>query len=155
MADEQNKENFVPQSRLNEVITERNELKQKIQEFETFKTQIEADKKKREEGEYKTLITKLQSELEEKSKLANEYLEYQKNKRETLTEKLPETHRKFVDGMNLTALEEFVNVTLGEETKTDTKKPPRPGSSTQPVNEKEWRDMTTAEKQAYIESKAN
>jgi len=63
-ADPKDTENMIPQSRMNKVVSERNDLRKRIADIET--KQAEADKKALEEkGEFKELAEKLQKEKEE------------------------------------------------------------------------------------------
>lgn len=64
IAESKDTENMIPQARLNEVISERNKLRDRISDIET--KQAEAEKKSLEEkGEYKVLAEKLQKEKED------------------------------------------------------------------------------------------
>lgn len=95
------KENVVPISRLNEVIKERNELRESMTSFKQDKEQARA-KKLEKEGEYQTLLAEERQkakDLEEKfTSTSDELTRYVTDEKTRLLEKLPEEKRdKYVD----------------------------------------------------------
>jgi hypothetical protein len=95
------KENSVPISRLNEVIKERNELRQSITSFEQEQEKARAEKLEKD-GEYQTLLAEERQrakELEEKFNSTNETLtRYISDEKNRLLEKLPEDKReRYID----------------------------------------------------------
>ena len=95
------KENNVPISRLNEVIKERNELRQSITSFEKEQEKARAEKLEKD-GEYQTLLAEERQrakELEEKFNSTNETLtRYISDEKNRLLEKLPEDKReRYID----------------------------------------------------------
>ena len=109
-------DNMIPQSRLNEVISERNELRNQIGNLNQKFDGIQADQKaKREESmkkndEWKTLLDERTTELEKANKVATKWTNYEDARRKTLTGKLSEEKQKFATSMPLTDLEEFVDL---------------------------------------------
>jgi len=101
------KENLVPISRLNEVIKERNELRESVAVSKQSEEQARA-KKLEKEGEYQTLLSeernksaKLEEQYNSTSEQLNSYVTDEKSR---LLEKLPEEKRdKYVD-VDLTTL---------------------------------------------------
>lgn len=95
------KDNSVPISRLNEVIKERNELRDKMNEYVKMEEQARAEKLEKD-GEYQTLLAEERqraSQLEEKYNSTNETLtRYLTDEKNRLLDRLPESKReKYAD----------------------------------------------------------
>ena len=106
------KENSVPISRFNEVIKERNELRNEVTNFKTDAEQARA-KKLEEEGEFKTLLaeernksTNLGEQLNSTKEELNSYITDEKNR---LLDKLPEDKRDKYKEVDLSTLRNVVD----------------------------------------------
>ena len=121
----------IPQSRFNEVNTQKNEYKSQVSELQSqldkFKADQEAARQKQleKQGEYKTLLDEAYAKLEKSSVVVKEYEEYKTNKRTSLMEKLTEdTDKSIADGLSLDKLELYVNkVTKNSSVPTNTSRP--------------------------------
>ena len=91
--------NNVPESRINQVIAQRNDARNRIAELEAAVSKTnEATKAKREEDllaaqKHEVVISELKSELAVQTEKANEWTTFKSDRRKTLTEKLPENRR--------------------------------------------------------------
>ena len=117
------KENVVPISRLNEVIKERNELRESMTAFKTNEEQARAEKLEKD-GEYQTLLSEERNKnvaLEEKFNSTSEQLNsYVTDEKTRLLERLPENKReKYVD-VDLTTLRNLAE-DLSESSKANLK----------------------------------
>ena len=106
------KDNSVPISRFNEVIKERNELRNEVTNFKTDAEQARA-KKLEEEGEFKTLLaeernksTNLGEQLNSTKEELNSYITDEKNR---LLDKLPEDKRDKYKEVDLSTLRNVVD----------------------------------------------
>ena len=147
---------MIPKARFDEVIAERNTVKERLAEMEEKlkgfldKEKEEEIRKKQEEGKYQEIIEGLKAELEKVKPLAEEYKTFQEQRRSQLIEKLPEDLRKFANPLSLQDLEEFVAVN----TKADSKeKPPRPGARKSEEKPFDWKSASPEERKAWIASK--
>ena len=109
-------EGNIPQSRFNEVNTQKNEYKSQVSELQSqldkFKADQEAARQKQleKQGEYKTLLDEANAKLEKSSAVVKEYEEYKTNKRNSLMETLTEdTDKSIAEGLSLDKLELYVN----------------------------------------------
>lgn len=114
------KENNVPISRLNEVIKERNELRESIAAFEKEQEKVRAEKLEKD-GEYQTLLAEERQrvkDLEERYNSTNETLtRYVSDEKNRLLEKLPEDKRERYIDIDVSTLRNVV------EDFTDVQKP--------------------------------
>ena len=110
------KNNDIPYSRFQEVNTQKKELQDQVAKMQEQLNTIDADNKaKREERmkkneDYKTLLTEKDAEIEKLSGFENKWNDYEATRRDALQSKLPENKQKFASTMNLTDLEEFVDI---------------------------------------------
>ena len=110
-----NNEN-IPYSRFQEVNTAKKELQDQVTKMQEQLNTIDADNKaKREErmkknDDYKTLLTEKDAEIDKLSGFKTQWNEYEASRRDALQSKLPENKQKFASTMNLTDLEEFVDI---------------------------------------------
>ena len=110
------KNNDIPYSRFQEVNTQKKELQDQVAKMQEQLNTIDADNKaKREERmkkneDYKTLLTEKDAEIEKLSGYKTQWNDYEANRRDALQSKLPENKQKFASTMNLTDLEEFVDI---------------------------------------------
>ncbi len=107
--------NNVPDSRLNQLVAQRNAGRDRIAELEAAVSKTnEAAKAKREEDllaaqQHEVVISELKSELAVKTSEANEWTIFKSDKRKSLTEKLPESRRYIAEQIgDLNALDKFV-----------------------------------------------
>ncbi len=106
---------MIPKARLDEVIGQRNnnqatidELNAKIKKFELSQESAREEKLKANEQQ-DVIITELKAKLEKADAKAGQWDTYQADRRQALTEKLPENVRYVADEIqNLTSLEKFV-----------------------------------------------
>ena len=110
------KNNDIPYSRFQEVVSEKNTLKDQVAKMSERLNEIDAENKaKREERmkkneEYTTLLAEKDAEIEKYKGTANKWNEYETNRRDALVNRLPENKQKFVSSMSLQDLEEFVDI---------------------------------------------
>ena len=110
------KNNDIPYSRFQEVNTQKKELQDQVAKMQEQLNTIDADNKaKREErmkknDDYKTLLTEKDAEIETLSGFKTQWNDYEASRRDALQSKLPENKQKFASTMNLTDLEEFVDI---------------------------------------------
>lgn len=106
---------MIPKARLDEVIGQRNAkdetinaLNKKLETYELSQKEAREEKLKQNEQQ-DVIITELKAELETTKLKANEWDNFQADRRKTLTEKLPENLRYVADEMKkLSSLEKFV-----------------------------------------------
>ena len=110
------KNNDIPYSRFQEVVSEKNTLKDQVSKMQEQLNTIDADNKsKREERmkkneEYTTLLAEKDAEIEKYKGTANKWNDYETSRRDALVNRLPENKQKFVSSMSLQDLEEFVDI---------------------------------------------
>ena len=110
------KNNDIPYSRFQEVNTQKKELQDQVAKMQEQLNTIDADNKaKREERmkkneDYKTLLGEKDAEIEKLSGYKTQWNDYEASRRDALQSKLPENKQKFASTMNLTDLEEFVDI---------------------------------------------
>ena len=109
-------EGNIPQSRFNEVNTQKNEYKTQVTDLQSqldkFKSDQETARKKQleKQGEYKTLLDEANAKLEKSSVVVKEYEEYKTNKRNSLMETLTEDADKSIaESLPLDKLELYVS----------------------------------------------
>ena len=85
-------EGNIPQSRFNEVNTQKNEYKTQVSDLQSQLDKMKADKETarnnelEKQGEYKKLLDEANAKLEKSSVVVKEYEEYKTNKRNSLME---------------------------------------------------------------------
>jgi len=132
-------EGNIPQSRFNEVNTQKNEYKTQNQDLQSQLDKMKADKETarnnelEKQGEYKKLLDEANAKLEKSSVVVKEYEEYKTNKRNSLMETLTEdTDKSIAEGLSLDKLELYVNkVTKVNTVPTNTSR----ASNNQPVGD--------------------
>ena len=125
--------NTIPQARLDEVIAQRNSLRNEMDEI---KQKQEADRKKEleKQGEYKTLLEEQGKELEKYKADSTAWNDYKTNKRASLMESITNDDDKLIaEDLSLAKLEKFV----GRVSQTNTVGTPnqRPANSTKGTGE--------------------
>ena len=130
----------VPDSRFEEVVAQKNKLKNEANEYKTklekFQSDQEAARKKdlEKQGEYKTLLDEANAEIKRLSKVDKEYSEYKTNKRASIMETIVNDEDKAIaEGLSLDKLEMFAK----RVTQTNTLGTPnqRPANSTKGTGE--------------------
>ena len=108
-------EGNIPQSRFNEVNTQKNEYKTQNQDLQSQLDKMKADKETarnnelEKQGEYKKLLDEANAKLEKSSVVVKEYEEYKTNKRNSLMETLTEdTDKSIAESLPLDKLELYV-----------------------------------------------
>ena len=132
-------EGNIPQSRFNEVNTQKNEYKTQNADLQSQLDKMKADKETarnnelEKQGEYKKLLDEANAKLEKSSVVVKEYEEYKTNKRNSLMETLTEdTDKSIAEGLSLDKLELYVNkVTKVNTVPTNTSR----ASNNQPVGD--------------------
>ena len=109
-------EGNIPQSRFNQVNTQKNELKTENADLQSQLDKMKADKetarnqKLEQDGEYKKLLEEANAKLEKSSVVVKEYEEYKTNKRNSLMESLTEdTDKSIAESLPLDKLELYVS----------------------------------------------
>tara|TARA_R100001594_G_scaffold58495_1_gene92546 strand:+ start:691 stop:1272 length:582 start_codon:yes stop_codon:yes gene_type:complete len=125
--------NTIPQARLDEVVAQRNSLRDEMNEI---KQKLEADRKKEleKQGEYKTLLEEQGKELEKYKADSNAWNDYKTNKRASIMETITNDDDKLIaEDLSLAKLEKFAN----RVTQTNTVGTPnqRPANSTKGTGE--------------------
>ena len=111
---EVSKNNDVPYDRFQEVNTQKKDFASQLEEanakLANYEKEQEEKRQKRleQEGEYKTLLTEKDAQIEKLTDVENQWNTYQETTRANLMEKLPEDKREFGEGMDLTKLQKFV-----------------------------------------------
>ena len=132
-------EGNIPQSRFNEVNTQKNAYKTQVSDLQSQLDKVKADqetarnKELEKQGEYKKLLDEANAKLEKSSVVVKEYEEYKTNKRNSLMETLTEdTDKSIAEGLSLDKLELYVNkVTKVNTVPTNTSR----ASNNQPVGD--------------------
>tara|TARA_Y100001938_G_scaffold20426_1_gene25881 strand:+ start:1715 stop:2305 length:591 start_codon:yes stop_codon:yes gene_type:complete len=83
----------IPRARLNEEIAKRKELDARLSEFEKAK-EIEAQKKLEEEGEYKTILSNKDAEIERLKPFEEELVKWKKEQRDEILSTMSEADRE-------------------------------------------------------------
>ena len=125
--------NTIPQARLDEVVAQRNTLRNEMNEI---KQKLETDHKKELErqGEYKTLLEEQSKELDKYKADSIAWNDYQTNKRASIMETITNDDDKLIaEDLSLAKLEKFAN----RVTQTNTVGTPnqRPANSTKGTGE--------------------
>ena len=110
-----------------------------------FAQQEEAKLKEKED--FKTLYEKASSKIDSLSANADKWTQYEETRRTTLLENHPEEEREQLSKLDLSTLE-FVTSKIKN---TKPNAPEAIGRSKAPVIDKEWKDMTDAEKRAHYQ----
>ena len=103
------KENMVPQSRVNELTAKNHKLQG---DLDKFLANQDADRKKKLEndGELKTLLDEQSKDLEKYKTKADEYDVYKTNKRESIMETITnDDDKKIAEKLPISELEMFAN----------------------------------------------
>ena len=149
-------ENNIPQSRFNEVVGERNELRDRISKLES--SQKEAREKELEkQGEYKTLLAESKVRMAELETKANQLDTYESQRRESIYSKLSDDQKKVADNIPLlNGLEVYAEQTISQ-TITNTAEPGRGPSGEVNRNEFRQKDLKDLRKNwaDYINSFKN
>ena len=101
--------NTIPQARLDEVVAQRNTLRNEMNEI---KQKLETDHKKELErqGEYKTLLEEQSKELDKYKADSIAWNDYQTNKRASIMETITNDDDKLIaEDLSLAKLEKFAN----------------------------------------------
>ena len=108
-------EGNIPQSRFNEVNTQKNEYKTQVSDLQSQLDKVNADqetarnKELEKQGEFKKLLDEANAKLEKSSVVVKEYEEYKTNKRNSLMESLTEdTDKSIAESLPLDKLELYV-----------------------------------------------
>ena len=136
-------ENNVPLSRLNEVISERNELRESLENFKTGEE--EAKKAKlQEEEKWQELNTELTKELESYKPFKVKWESMDAKLREVALSKLPESKREKFSNVDTEVLLDIV-----EEFSEQEKANPPDRKGTVPTKRVgDWTDMTSEDRRA-------
>ena len=134
-----------------ELIAESKKYRKRAQDAETRLadlekkfTTAEEDKLKKKE-EFKTLYEQASSKVESLTANADKWDKYEETRRASLLENHPEEDRERLSDLELDTLEYITN-------KINNTKPNAPeviGRSKNPVMDKDWKDMTDAERRAF------
>ena len=132
-------EGNIPQSRFNEVNTQKNEYKTQVSDLQSQLDKFKADqesarnKELEKQGEFKKLLDEANAKLEKSSVVVKEYEEYKTNKRNSLMETLTEDADKSIaESLPLDKLELYVSkVTKVNTVPTNTSR----AANNQPVGE--------------------
>lgn len=122
------KENMIPQSRFNEVISAKKELEDRLAKIEADR-KANAEKRLTEEGKFKELNEQLAKERDAFKAQADEWKTFQDSRRKTLIEKLPEEDRDIYGELSLDKLEKVVGKISGNKISVDGSLPTDEGQS--------------------------
>ena len=133
-------ENNIPQSRFNEVVGERNELRDRISKLEAGQKEAR-EKELEKQGEYKTLLEESKVRMAELEIKANQLDTYESQRRESIYSKLSDDQKKVADNIpSLSGLEVYAEQTISQ-TITNTAEPGRGHSGDVDRNEFRKRDL--------------
>jgi len=119
----------IPTPRFNEVVSERNVLREQVAELKDKFSKVEADQKKahetglKEKEEYKILYEEQGTELDKYKTKAEAWDTYEADRRKALIGKLPENRQEFGADMSLAKLEKFTEQELTAPPKTNAGRP--------------------------------
>ena len=106
----------VPEERFEKVIAERNDARTKLETLQTQINDLTAKQKQREEaelekkGEYKDLLAKTRTELEQYKNKADKLDAYETSRREQLMRNIiNDDDKSIAEGLSLEKLEKFAN----------------------------------------------
>ena len=111
---EGSKNNDVPYDRFQEVNAQKKDFASQLEEanakLANYEKEQEEKRQKRleQEGEYKTLLTEKDAQIEKLTEVETQWNTYQQETRTSLMEKLSEADREFGEGMDLVKLQKFV-----------------------------------------------
>ena len=136
----------IPYDRFKQVNDEKNALKSKLDEFISAQ---EASKKKKleEEGRYKELLEKADSEINELKTYKEKFDQYENNRRESLLSNVPEDEREKLSSLDLDTLEYVV--TKVQNTTEPANPSHIPGANrnvNKPNFQKDWSNLSDKEK---------
>ena len=109
------------------------------------------ESKLKEKEDFKTLYEKASSRIDSLTSNADKWNNYEKVRRTSLLDNHPEEDRDSLSKLDIETLEYVTN-------KINNTKPNAPeviGRSKNPVMDKDWKDMTDAERRAFYTYKAN
>ncbi len=136
------KQNFVPQSRLNEVVAKNKSIIDKLtEENNQFKAKEEEQRKKQLEadGKHTEIIAEQDKTIEKLQSYYDNNEQKRTERRSKLLETIPENQRDVYKELSLEALEEHIKLSQNEDKKvnTDTRQPVRNGK---PIR-KDWYNL--------------
>ena len=138
-------------------IAESKKYRKRAQDAETRLAKLEKslakaeETKLKEKEDFKALYEKVSSDNSNLTANAEKWGKYEETRRASLLENHPEEDRERLSGLELDTLEYITN-------KINNTKPNAPeviGRSKNPVMDKDWKDMTDAERRAFYTYKAN
>ena len=139
-------------------IEQSKSYRKRAQTAEERLAQLEAEAEARrqrlleEKGEFEQLITELQKQLEQYKTKAEQWEQYQTQRRDALLQKLAdEKVREIAEALPLDKLEAFVDLHASGPGTPPAEK--RPGARTPAAPPKYKPDMTLEEKKAFVEAK--
>lgn len=145
------------ETQFKELIAQRDKAKQErnqyFEELEKFKKaeQEQAQKKLEAEGNYQTIISQKESELESLKKKVDEQNVFVESLKKDLIEKLSEEHKAIAEKLNLDDLRIYVKLNSAEnKVNTDNGKPG--GGKTLNVNGRFWDDLNSEERKMLFEN---
>tara|TARA_R100000655_G_scaffold43575_3_gene79987 strand:+ start:332 stop:871 length:540 start_codon:yes stop_codon:yes gene_type:complete len=143
------KDNSVPFSRFNEVIAERNKLRENMESLNKEKELARAEKLEKD-GEYQTLLAEERQkakELEEKYNSTNETLtRYETDEKNRLLNKLPEDRREKYESVDISTLRNMVE-DFGEQPKPNVKQA-EAGLQRKNLSENPFKDLNQDERKS-------
>ena len=125
------KQNFVPQSRLNEVIAKSNTTIEKLtEENNQFKAKEEQARKKQleAEGKQSEIIAEQDKTIEKLQSYYDNNEQKRTERRSKLLETIPENQRNIYKELSLEGLEEHIKMSQGVKVNTDTRQSNRRGN---------------------------
>lgn len=135
-------QDMIPKSILQDVIKQRDELKEWRRQQEEIKA-AEARKKLEEEGNYKAVIEQTAKELEDSRKELEESRKVIQTIRSDLISKLSEEDKEIAASLDLDKLRKFVDRITKQSPAMDTGRPG--GNQTIDITGKVWNDFTIAQ----------
>tara|TARA_Y100001973_G_scaffold20051_1_gene29611 strand:+ start:776 stop:1312 length:537 start_codon:yes stop_codon:yes gene_type:complete len=141
------KDNSVPFSRFNEVIAERNKLREDMESLNKEKELARAEKLEKD-GEYQTLLAEERQkakDLEEKYNSTNETLiRYETDERNRLLSKLPEDRREKYESVDISTLRNMIE-DFGEQPKPNVKQA-EAGLQRKTLSENPFKELSNEER---------
>jgi len=154
-AESKNVYDNIPTERFDKVIGERNDARKLVSDLQSQVAKLVEDNKVREnaelekKGEYKELLDKTKSELEQYKAKAEQFDTYQNSRRESLMKQIVnEDDKAIADGLSLDKLEKFVNrVSVSSNSvRSTTSRPKTLGEKINVKNESDIWDMDSKER---------
>ena len=141
------KDKSVPFSRFNEVIAERNKLREDMESLNKEKELARAEKLEKD-GEYQTLLAEERQkakDLEEKYNSTNETLiRYETDERNRLLSKLPEDRREKYESVDISTLRNMIE-DFGEQPKPNVKQA-EAGLQRKTLSENPFKELSNEER---------